>query len=98
MALRPVSASRAAAETAPSAAMIRRREAAIGNLVREKTRERAQVAALSQSAKLVPQPQEALALGLFTRNEAPIRSSTKSISEPARNCREIWPSSPTPLS
>jgi hypothetical protein len=37
-----------------------------------------------QIEKLVPQPQEAVALGLFTRNEAPIRSSTKSISEPAR--------------
>jgi hypothetical protein len=35
------------------------------------------------SAKLVPQPQEALASGFFTLNEAPIRSSTKSISEPA---------------
>jgi len=35
--------------------------------------------------KLVPQPQDAVALGLTTRNEAPIRSSTKSTSEPARN-------------
>ena len=35
------------------------------------------------SAKLVPQPQEAVAFGFFTLNEAPIRSSTKSISEPA---------------
>ena len=35
------------------------------------------------SAKLVPQPQEAVAFGLLTLNEAPIRSSTKSISEPA---------------
>src|SRR5215510_14511983 len=43
---------------------------------------------LGQSAKLVPQPQDALAFGLLTRNEAPIRSSTKSISEPARNCSE----------
>ena len=39
---------------------------------------------LRYSEKLVPQPQEALACGLLTRNEAPIRSSTKSISEPAR--------------
>ena len=36
------------------------------------------------SEKLVPQPQEALAFGLLTLNDAPIRSSTKSISEPAR--------------
>ena len=35
------------------------------------------------SAKLVPQPQEAVAFGFFTLNEAPIKSSTKSISEPA---------------
>ena len=38
---------------------------------------------IAQSAKLVPQPQEAFACGFFTLNEAPIRSSTKSISEPA---------------
>jgi hypothetical protein len=38
----------------------------------------------AQIEKLVPQPQEAVAWGLLTRNEAPIRSSTKSISEPAR--------------
>jgi hypothetical protein len=37
-----------------------------------------------QSEKLVPQPQDAVACGLLTRNDAPIRSSTKSISEPAR--------------
>ena len=37
-----------------------------------------------QIEKLVPQPQDALAWGLLMRNEAPIRSSTKSISEPAR--------------
>jgi hypothetical protein len=35
------------------------------------------------SAKLVPQPHDAFACGFFTLNEAPIRSSTKSISEPA---------------
>jgi hypothetical protein len=35
------------------------------------------------SAKLVPQPQEAVAWGLLILNEEPIRSSTKSISEPA---------------
>ena len=38
---------------------------------------------VDQSAKLVPQPQDAVAFGLLTLNEAPIRSSTKSISEPA---------------
>ena len=36
-----------------------------------------------QSAKLVPQPHEAFACGLFTLNEVPIISSTKSISDPA---------------
>jgi hypothetical protein len=36
-----------------------------------------------QSAKLVPQPQDAVASGLLTLNEDPMRSSTKSISEPA---------------
>jgi hypothetical protein len=35
-----------------------------------------------QSAKLVPQPQDAVAFGLLTLNEDPMRSSTKSISEP----------------
>ena len=40
----------------------------------------------NQSAKLVPQPQEAVAFGFFTLNAAPIRSSTKSISEPAMYC------------
>ena len=40
------------------------------------------------SEKLVPQPQDALAFGLLTLNEAPIRSSTKSISEPARYCSD----------
>ena len=38
---------------------------------------------LYYSEKLVPQPQEAVAFGFFTLNEAPIKSSTKSISEPA---------------
>src|SRR5262249_42953138 len=38
--------------------------------------------------KLVPQPHEAVALGLWTLKEEPIRSSTKSISEPARYCSE----------
>jgi hypothetical protein len=37
-----------------------------------------------QSEKLVPHPQDAVAFGLLMRNEAPIKSSTKSISEPAR--------------
>ena len=36
-----------------------------------------------QSAKLVPQPQEAVAFGLLTLKADPIRSSTKSISAPA---------------
>ena len=40
--------------------------------------------ATRQIEKLVPQPQDAVACGLLIRNEAPIRSSTKSISEPAR--------------
>jgi hypothetical protein len=35
------------------------------------------------TVKLVPQPQDAVAFGLWTLNEAPIRSSTKSISAPA---------------
>ena len=35
------------------------------------------------SAKLVPQPQEAVACGLLTLKADPIRSSTKSISAPA---------------
>src|SRR6185295_1813549 len=34
--------------------------------------------------KLVPQPQEAVAWGFLILKAAPIRSSTKSISEPAR--------------
>ena len=38
--------------------------------------------------KLVPQPQDALASGLLILNAAPIRSSTKSISEPARYCND----------
>ena len=37
-----------------------------------------------QIEKLVPQPQEAVACGLLILKDAPIRSSTKSISEPAR--------------
>src|SRR3569623_1577807 len=41
-----------------------------------------------QIEKLVPQPHEAVAFGLLTRNDAPIRSSTKSSSEPARNGTE----------
>ena len=38
----------------------------------------------NQIEKLVPQPQDAVACGLLTRNDAPIKSSTKSISEPTR--------------
>jgi hypothetical protein len=45
--------------------------------------------------KLVPQPQEAVALGFTTRNEAPIRSSTKSTSDPARNGTEAESTSTT---
>ncbi len=41
------------------------------------------VAGKIYSAKLVPQPQDAVAFGFFILNAAPIRSSTKSISEPA---------------
>ena len=48
-----------------------------------------------QIEKLVPQPQDAVALGLLTRNEAPIRSSTKSTSEPARNGTEAGSTSTT---
>src|SRR5215471_10658516 len=48
-----------------------------------------------QIEKLVPQPQEAVAFGLFTRNEAPIRSSTKSTSDPARNGAEAESTSTT---
>ena len=36
----------------------------------------------------MPQPQEAVATGLLILNEAPIRSSTKSISAPAIYCTE----------
>src|SRR6202012_651892 len=51
-----------------------------------------------QIEKLVPQPQEAVALGLTTRNEAPIKSSTKSTSDPARNGTEAESTSTTALS
>src|SRR6476469_3750437 len=51
-----------------------------------------------QIEKLVPQPQEAVALGLTTRNDAPIRSSTKSTSDPARNGTEAGSTSTTALS
>src|SRR5882724_11388938 len=53
---------------------------------------------VSQIEKLVPQPQDAVAFGLTTRNEAPIRSSTKSTSEPARNGTEAGSTSTTALS
>src|ERR1035437_6498081 len=56
---------------------------------------------LAQSAqieKLVPQQQDAVALGLTTRNDAPIRSSTKSTSDPARNGTEAGSTSTTALS
>src|SRR5882757_7877470 len=48
-----------------------------------------------QIEKLVPQPHDAVAFGLTTRNEAPIRSSTKSTSEPARNGTEAGSTSTT---
>ncbi len=51
-----------------------------------------------QIEKLVPQPQDAVALGLTTRNDAPIRSSTKSTSDPARNGTEAGSTSTTALS
>ena len=41
------------------------------------------------TVKDVPQPQEAVAFGLLILNEAPIRSSTKSISDPAMKGSEI---------
>src|SRR5262245_21631567 len=41
-----------------------------------------------QIEKLVPQPQEAVALGLWTLKDWPIRSSTKSISEPPKYSSE----------
>jgi hypothetical protein len=37
----------------------------------------------AQIEKLVPQPQEAVAWGFFTWKDWPMRSSTKSISEPS---------------
>ena len=37
-----------------------------------------------QTEKLVPQPHALVAFGLWMRNEAPMTSSTKSISDPAR--------------
>src|SRR5581483_4214405 len=40
--------------------------------------------ARGQIEKLVPQPQDAVALGFFTLKDEPMRSSTKSISEPER--------------
>src|ERR1700761_154966 len=42
-----------------------------------------------QTEKLVPQPQDDVALGLWILNAAPIRSSTKSISEPLRKSSDI---------
>src|SRR5499427_4342646 len=38
--------------------------------------------------KLVPHPQDAVAIGLLIRNDEPIRSSTKSICAPAMYCTE----------
>src|SRR5260370_34640010 len=54
--------------------------------------------ARTQIEKLVPQPQDAVALGLTPRNEAPIRSSTKSTSDPARNGTEAGSTSTTAFS
>src|SRR5437868_13586290 len=51
-----------------------------------------------QTEKLVPQPQDAVAFGLTTRNDAPIRSSTKSTSDPARNGTDAGSTSTTALS
>src|SRR3954470_23424914 len=53
---------------------------------------------LLQIEKLVPQPQDAVAFGLTTRNDAPIRSSTKSTSEPAKNGTEAGSTSTTAAS
>lgn len=52
----------------------------------------------AQIEKLVPQPQDAVALGLLTRNETPIRSSTKSTCDPARKGWEAESTSTTALS
>ena len=46
----------------------------------------------------MPQPQDAVAFGLFTRNDAPIRSSTKSTSDPARNGTDAGSTSTTAAS
>src|SRR6516165_4378903 len=54
--------------------------------------------ARNQTEKLVPQPQDAVAFGLCTRNDAPIKSSTKSTSDPARNGTEAGSTSTTALS
>ena len=67
-------------EPAACSAVYDRRGAVMGPLSRGRACARC---ADTYSAKLVPQPQEAVAFGFFTLNEAPIRSSTKSISEPA---------------
>ena len=40
------------------------------------------MSAIDQTEKLVPQPQEATAFGFLIWNDWPIRSSTKSITEP----------------
>src|SRR6266700_8039546 len=48
-----------------------------------------------QIEKLVPQPHDAVALGLWTRNDAPIKSSTKSTSDPARKGAEAGSTSTT---
>src|SRR3954471_4796230 len=53
---------------------------------------------VGQIEKLVPHPHHAVALGLLTRKEAPIRSSTKSTSEPARNGTEAGSTSTTAVS
>src|SRR3954471_1536981 len=50
---------------------------------------------VGQIEKLVPHPHHAVAFGLTTRKEAPIRSSTKSTSEPARNGTEAGSTSTT---
>src|SRR5690606_20100183 len=44
---------------------------------------------VSQIENEEPQPHEAVALGLLIRNDAPMRSSTKSISDPSRYMTEI---------
>ncbi len=66
--------------------MVRRR----GNAARLEPMMPQSVRLASQIEKLVPQPHDAVALGLTTRNDAPIKSSTKSTSEPREERHRGW--------